>query len=109
MHLLNDILKKCAALGIYEKRVVSDKYCELIIYNKEIDEWKKVFTDILGTAVKSPEEKPTKEDIRLTEPYGGVRGNQMLFKKELGDSTVIAMFWPWQSGPYTTLKIALLS
>ncbi|NQT23230.1 MAG: hypothetical protein HQ579_07350 [Candidatus Omnitrophica bacterium] len=88
---------------------MNDKYCEIVIYNKEIDQWKKAFTDSLGTAVKSPEAKPTKEDIRLAEPYGGVRGNQTLFKKELGDSIMIAMFWPWRSAPYTTLKIALLS
>ncbi|MCK4852123.1 MAG: hypothetical protein KAS86_03315 [Candidatus Omnitrophica bacterium] len=106
--ILEEIVERCGRMGVYERRSVSDKYCELVFYNKEIDEWKKTFTDILGPAAKPAGAKPAREDIRLTKDHGGVHDDQTLFKKEHDEVTVIAMFWPWQDHAHTTLKIALL-
>ena len=95
-------------IGIHEKRRIEDDYCELVFYSKHTDEWQNIFKNILGAAVKPAGQKPSKEDIRLTESYGGVYGDQVLFKKEIPDYTLIAMFWPWQDNVHTTLKMALL-
>ncbi len=107
-NMLKKIIETCLMLSIHEKRDINDKYFELVFYNKEIDEWIKIFTNILGAAVKPANTKPTKENLRLTEDYGGIYGNQTLFKKEFDDAMIIAMFWPWQDNTHTTLKIALL-
>lgn len=107
--VLKEISEKCSALDIYEKRGANDKYCELVVNNKEINECEKIFTDILGPAAKGPKIKPTKEDARLTREYGGIQPNQTLFKKEFAGLIVIAMLWPWQDNAHTTLKIALVS
>ena len=106
--MLKEIVEKCNALEIYEKRCVSDKYFELVFCNKEMDKWEKIVTDFLGVAVKPPKRKPTKEDIHITNGYGGIQSNQTLFKKEFDNATIIAMFWPWQDNTYTTLKVAVL-
>ena len=103
--LLKEIVEKCSGLGIYEKRNITNDYVELVFYNKEQDEWNRIFTDILGSAIKPTGLEPTEDDLRLAKDYGGIRINQTLFKKEFDGVTIIAMFWPWQDGMHTTLKM----
>ena len=67
-----------------------------------------VFKNILGPAVKPAGVKPTENDLQLTRDYGGIWINQILFKKEIGNVTFIAMFWPWQDDIHTTLRMAFL-
>ncbi len=105
---LKEISNRLSALGICEKRDMGDEYCELVLYDNEIDRWVKIITDILGGAVKPPGTKANKEHLRLTEKYGSVYTGQTLFKKEFGDDIVIAMLWPWGNRTHTTIKIALL-
>ena len=106
--MLNEIMEKCDAMNVYEKRTVSDNYYELVFFSKELDEWEQFFTDKLGNVSKPSNVKPTKEDLSLTEGYGGICANQTLFKKECDDDTIIAMFWPWQDNIHITLKVALI-
>jgi len=103
-----EIVERCSTLRIYEKRRIADDYKELVFYSKDTDQWHKIFTDILNPAIKPEGVKPTKDDLALTRDYGGISDNQTLFKKEYEDATVIAMFWPWQDGAYTTLKMISL-
>ena len=105
---LREIIQRYSQLSVYEQRYITDEYSELVFYNKEINEWNKIFADILGPAIKPAGVKPTKDDLYLTKDYGGVYGNQTLFKKEFAGVFMIAMFWPWQDGIHTTLKIARL-
>ena len=105
---LKEIIEKCSKLSVYEQRDITDEYDELVFYNREIDEWNKIFIVILGQPTKPAGVKPTKDDLRLVEDYGGIDDNQTLFKKEFDDVTVIAMFWPWGDDVHTTLKIAFL-
>lgn len=107
--VLKEIAEKCSTLDIYEKRDANDKYCELVINNKGINECEKILTDALGPAAKPPKIKATKEDALLTKGHGGIQPNQTLFKKEIAGLTVITMLWPWQDNAHTTLKIVLLS
>ena len=105
--ILNDILAKFKKLDIFERRQITDEYIEVVFYNKQTDKWNRVLTDILGPAMKSAGVKPSKNVKRLAEKYGGVYDNQTLFRKNFDSDTVIAIFWPWQDGVHTTLKIAV--
>ena len=105
---LSELLKDYSNLNIDEKRCVTDDYVWLVFFNKEVAEWNKIFTSILGPAVKPAGANPSQDDLRLTKDYGGVRREQTLFKKEFDDATVIAMFWPWQDNLRTTLKMILI-
>ena len=104
---LPEIIRQCNGLEISEQRSATDKYHELVFYNKDIDQWNKIFTDILGPPVKPQGEAPTQKDLELTNDYGSIYDNQTLFKKKFDHATVIAMFWPWRDGEHTTLKLAL--
>lgn len=105
---IKEIRERCGKLSVHEEREVSDDYAELVFYNKDLNEWNKALIDTLGPAIKPAGVEPTKENLRLTENYGGIYDNQTLFKKDFGNVSVLAMFWPWQDNTHTTLKVALL-
>jgi len=105
---LKQIIERFGTLSIYEERRISNEFCELVFHNEDTDEWNKIFADILGYAIKPAGIEPTEDDQYLTKDYGGIMFDQTLFKKEFDDVTVIAMFWPWQDGIHTTLKMVLL-
>ena len=105
---LADIVARFADLEIHAKRTGDDNYCELVFFSKDTVSWDKVISGILGPAVKPPKVKPTKEDLRISDAYGGVQAGQTLFRKDFEDHSVIAMFWPWQDQARTTLKMALI-
>ncbi|MBW1859412.1 MAG: hypothetical protein JRI70_04880 [Deltaproteobacteria bacterium] len=105
---LKEIIERCSMLRVQERRHQDETYGELVFYNEEVDEWHRIFSELLGPAVKPAEMKPTKDMLQLTEDYGGIQTGQTLFMREFDDLTVIAMFWPWQDDTHTTLKIALL-
>ena len=107
--MLKDIITQFDALDIREKRSITDAYCELVFYSKDIDRWNNICSDLFGKAVKPAGAKPTKDDLSLAEKYGGIFANQVLFKKDFGNFIVIVMFWPWQDATHTTLKMAVLN
>ncbi len=106
---LNEILVRCHKLQIHEERSKNDEYYELVIYNKEIDEWQKIFHDMLGEPRKPKGVEPSKDDLNLTKASGGIRVNQTLYESKFGDVIIIAKFWPWDDDVHTTLKMALLN
>ncbi|NQU73248.1 MAG: hypothetical protein HQ547_00870 [Candidatus Omnitrophica bacterium] len=106
--MLKEIVEKCGALEIYRKRSITEEYCELVFYSKDTAKWNAILTGIFGQAIKAAGKKPVGDDMQLTKGYGGIYHNQTLFKKEFDGTTIIAMFWPWQDGVLTTLKLAVL-
>jgi len=108
MSIIKKVIELCSNLSIHETRCVSDKYSEIVFLNKEKDKWDKKISEIFGSPVKPAGTKPTKGDSKLAKKYGGIYANQTLFKKEVDDGIIIAMYWPWQDNAHTTLKIAQL-
>ena len=102
---IKEIIEKCASLDIYEVRCIADGYYEVVFYTKDTDQWNKLFAEILGLAVKPYGVVPKEEDITLTQKHGGLRENQTLFKREIDDTIMLAMFWPWQDEVRTTIKV----
>jgi len=105
---LNEIIEKCRELEVYEKRCITNDYNELVFYHKHVDEWYRIFTEMLGPAIKPAGVRPKRKIRHLTKDYGGILKNQTLFKKDFDKVTIIAMFWPWQDNMHITLKMILL-
>jgi hypothetical protein len=105
---LKEIVGKFSGLNIEEIRSSSEESQELVFTNERIEEWNKIFEEILGPPLKPKGVKPTKEDTQITADYGGIFANQTLYKKEFADTTVVAMLWPWQDSVHITLKMILL-
>ena len=104
---VQSILEKCNTLDIREERTVSDDYLEIVFPTDETGKWKKLFTDILDSAIKPEGVKPSSDHLEVTKPFGGIYPDQTLFRKDFDDATIIAMFWPWQDDENTTLKVAI--
>ena len=102
---LKDILERCQNLKVEQKRSISDEYCEFVISGTDIEQWKKIFDEVFGLAQKKEGQKPTKEHLSLTENYGGIAANQILYKRDFDDGILLAMFWPWNDGSFVTLKL----
>lgn len=108
MITLMEIVERCSMLEVAERRHQDETYSELVFHNKEIDEWHRILSEVLGPPVKPAGETPTRDMGRLTQEYGGIRADQTLFMREFDEVTVMAMFWPWSDRRHTTLKMTLL-
>ena len=105
---LKEIVAKCSGLDVHEERAAEEEYSEVVFFSKDTEAWVKVLAQDLGVPVKPAGTEPTQEHSKLTDEFGGIFANQVLFKKDFNDSTVLAMLWPWQDKTYTTLKLVLL-
>ena len=69
-----------------------------------------IVADVMPPPVK-PAGGPLSLDFEakdLLEALGGVRGNQTLYVKELGDSLLVYVaYWPWGNGTQFTIKIGV--
>ena len=103
---IEELLARCQGLAVYEDRGASADYGERVFYARDLADWDRVLSEGMGPAVKPAGTAPSKVDRRLADPFGGIRANQTLYKTEGPEGTVIAMFWPWESGEQITLKVA---
>jgi len=102
------IIDKCTMQSVHEVRHITDEYGEFVVFNTGMEELTKVFVDLLGAPQKPAGVKPSDDDLTLTEGYGGIRINQTLFKRVFEDFILVAMYWPWEDGVRTTVKMAHL-
>ena len=105
---LDDILVQARNLGVYERRSLSDEYCELVFFSQDLDAWLSILIGTLGEPRKPAGREPTQADLGLTSNTGGIWVNQTLFEKKIGGKTIIAKIWPWDDEQYMTLKMAVL-
>ena len=106
---IKEIIERCKGFEIYQQRMVSDNYAELVMYTKEMFKWSVIFNEIFGDPVSPAGINPTAEDMQITREYGGIFTDQTLHKKDFPENTIIAMFWPWQDGKRITVKVVILA
>jgi hypothetical protein len=102
---LASLLGDLASLGVDEKRRVEDDYVELVGRQKSWEEWSLRLSAALGPASKPAGQKPTSEQERAAERWGGIRKQQVLFQGRVDGSEVVALIWPWEGGERFTLKM----
>jgi hypothetical protein len=105
---IDNIIEKCRKFEIYQQRTISEDYAEIVMYTKEIFKWKTIFDEIFGEPLSPAGIKPTKEDLELTRPFGGLFDEQTLYLQKFDGQKMLVMFWPWQDGKRVTIKIAFL-
>jgi hypothetical protein len=67
--------------------------------------WLNVLDSLLSPPAKPAGAKPSQEIKNITAPFGGVRDNQTLYKKDTPEGSWLAMLWPWGNQQQTTLKL----
>ncbi len=106
---LSALLGDVSPLVIEEKRRFGEDYVEIVAMQNEWPGWSDRLSALLGPARKPAGQKPTKEDERISGPWGGVQKNQVLFLKDIETDQVLALVWPWQDKERFTLKMTRLS
>lgn len=107
--IFKELTENCSQIKIDEIRSDSQSYCEYVFSGENTTSCYNLCLKILGKPSKPAGTNPEKEDKDLTANFGGIFSNQTLFKKEDANETVLAMFWPWQDGIHTTVKVASLT
>jgi hypothetical protein len=105
---LKDFLAPCQGLTLCEKRESSDNHINIVINTKDESLWSERLGQSLGPALKPAGSRPTGEAKKITKEFGGIRTEQTLFMKNIDNTTVLCMFWPWQDGEHTTLKLFVI-
>jgi hypothetical protein len=77
------------------------EYLEAVVDKNELESLQMILTKHLGPPAKGPGEKANlpREIQGLVEDLGGLRIEQSLFYKRVGDTVFFAVLWPWQSNP----------
>jgi hypothetical protein len=104
-----DLVSECRALKLHEERTVTDDYYEAVFYNHDMKEVNEIISARLGPPVKTEDAAPTEKNLELTKNNGGIRVGQTLYIRDSEDTTLFAMFWPWQDKIHTTVKLVLLT
>jgi hypothetical protein len=105
--ILSDILVHCKDLVIEKKRCMELERVEVVILQKELEQWYVALGKTLGEPVKPAGVAPTEEHMNWTRDYGGVAKHQVLFKKDFDQSSVIVMMWPWADSTYITMHMSV--
>ena len=82
---LQSIFEKLSTLNISQEREKADEYVEVVFFTADTHQWNESLAGLLGPAAKPFGTDPTSADLSVTEEFGGVRAEQLLFKKECDD------------------------
>jgi len=100
-----DFLAKIQTVSLDEIRAHTDEYLEIVISQPSFGPVGKILTDYFGAPLKPVGQAPSGEASRLAEPYGGIRKDQTMYFRSVGDASECALLWPWGSGARITVKI----
>jgi len=98
-----DLRKELKNVRFEELRHDRDDYLEAVVKKDEFAKLTAVVEKILGTAI--PQSQLPQGIENVIGKFGGIMHGQSLYLKNLGKDEVMAMFWPWQDGEHTTVKI----
>lgn len=81
-----------------------------IVYESKYDpDYENLAEKIFGFPISVPGDKPLKEDRKLLEKDFGftVEVKDTIFKDDFDGKTIYAVFIPWDTGEYITLKLCI--
>ena len=106
--------------SIFESRIDTGIYEEVVILSKDLSAWNANFTEKLGPPLISTEEIEivgSSEDVKSSEinvalesadSFGGISEGQTLYHGIYESNVILIMIWPWQNNINTTIKKAIL-
>ncbi len=101
----SSIKKEIKTLSFEMLRIDSDNFFEAVIIKQEIGKLNLQLKSFLGEPVYPSENILADEVQKTVDTLGGIMPGQTLYYKDLGDSGIFAMLWPWNDGERITVKI----
>ncbi|MDD5668792.1 MAG: hypothetical protein PHE58_02000 [Candidatus Omnitrophica bacterium] len=86
-------------------RTDEETYFEAVFENKYLEQVSSVLNLMLGLPAWPSTTKLSRETNEAIKNFGGLRDNQTLYLLRESSYSYFAMFWPWQDGAHTTLKM----
>lgn len=99
------LLANVKKINFHESRVDSADFLEFVINRCDLDELTAQLDAYFGPAAKPAGEEALQQHKKLTDPFGGISKNQILYCRTEKDKTECAMIWPWQNSELVTVKI----
>lgn len=88
-----------------ETRRESEDYLEMVMFRESWNDLLGLFGGYFGLPLKAPGEEPGDEASRISNPYGGIAKDQVLYHAFHEEADQVAMIWPWSDGKRITVKI----
>lgn len=100
-----ELLQQIKKVHLEEKRTDLPEWLEVVVDKGHLEEMRPILENYFGPPLKPAGQAPSREARKIVEGLGGVRPNQTLYHAEKNGAAYLAMFWPWEDGILTTVKI----
>ena len=105
MNTIDEIMRKAKKIDHEQTRRESEDYLEMVMFSHSIKDLGRLFDGYFGPALKRSGEDPQEEAEQLTNRYGGIARDQILYHTTRDNARHLAMVWPWADGKRITVKI----
>ena len=105
MHTIDEVMRKAKKIEHEQTRRESEDYLEMVMFLRSMKDLGQLFEDYFGPALKQSGEDPQLEAEQLTNRYGGIAKDQVLYHTQRDSTRHLAMVWPWADGKRMTVKI----
>ncbi len=86
-------------------RTDCDNFFEGVIVGEELKKLNDQLKNLFGEPVYPSKNKLAHKVRQTVDGFGGVLPGQILYYKNSGVESILAMLWPWKDGQRTTVKI----
>jgi hypothetical protein len=101
-----ELREQVKKVDMEEKRTDLSSWLEVVVSNQQLEKIHPILERYFGPPFKAAGQSPSKEALRYTASYGGIRRDQTLYYAEREGAPHFAMMWPWGDGLRVTVKIA---
>ncbi len=105
MHTIDEVMRKAKKIEHEQTRRESEDYLEMVMFQRSMKDLGQLFDDYFGPALKPSGEEPQDDAEQLTNRYGGIARDQILYHTLRDSMRHLAMVWPWADGKRMTVKI----
>jgi hypothetical protein len=102
---IDEVMRKAKKIEHEQTRRESEDYLEMVMFSRSMSDLGQLFEGYFGPALKRSGEEPPAEAEQLTNRYGGIAKDQVLYHAERDSARHLAMVWPWADGKRMTVKI----
>jgi hypothetical protein len=88
-----------------ELRSDDEEYFELVVKVSDLPKVNQVLETFFGKPVKPAGAKPSSDDKKMANEYGGIRDDQTLYYLASEELYYYSFIWPWANGQSVTVKV----
>ena len=103
---LDELMRRARGIKHEQTRRESEDYLEMVMFRDSWNDVQNLFDGYFGAPIKGAGNDADDNAERVSETYGGITREQVLYHLQRAGSDHVAMIWPWSDGKRMTVKIA---